>query len=277
MKRHLKIIVIAAAVAMILMLSGCGSTSKSFEPDLTGTEWLGYRVESNGGYVASADYSFSQDRVKYLDRDVEYTLHIGEEAYSEALISEEDAEALYTENSFDGDERGGFVTIIMHYDNGGKDGLYGWMNSSMDKMELIDPYDGARCYLFRKDSDDAVALYEKRVEPLFDAFIKENFHLAEEENEVKYAGRVLEISSNMENNKDATEEVVKNGQIIDTISDSFDNYASEGAKLAESLESMLYLDGIKVRMIFSYKGELIGSATYDKSGEIEEERFLYGK
>lgn len=287
MKRfYSKVITMAVLAALMLALAGCGGDSSSnsnsnsnssFGPDLADTEWLGYRVESNGDYVASAEYVFSQDRVKYLDQDVEYTQHTGEEAYTEALITKEEAEELYTDSSFDGDEKGGFVTIILHYESG-RGGLYGWMNRSMDKMELTDPYDSSRCYLFRKDSDSAAASYEENVEPLFNASVKEYLDFPEEDGyEVTYADRVLEISGSMDNREGATEETVKDDHVIDAVESSFDDFAPEGTRLAGSLESMLYLEGVKVRMSLTYKGELIGSATYDKSGEIREDRFLYGR
>ena len=282
MRHYLKITAMAVIIVSIFILAGCGGTEQEpelsdteFAPDLTDTEWIGYRVSADGEYIASAEYSFTQDRIKYLTQDVNYTLHTGEEAYTEAGITEEKGEALYSEDSFDGDERGGFLTIIMHYDNNGKGGLYGWMNKAMDKMELTDPYDKARCYLFRKDTD-AVASYEQKVEPLFDLFVKKNLMSGTSE-EITYADRVLEFASPMEVTNNASEEEAKNNMVIDAIEKDFDNDVAKSAELAGNLESMLYLDGIKVKLSFTYKDELIACAIFDKSGEIKEERFLYGR
>lgn len=273
MRHYLKIAAMAVIIASIFILAGCGGTE--FAPDLTDTEWIGYMVTADGEYITSAEYSFSQDRIKYLDQDTEYSLHTGEEAYTEAMITEEEGEALYSEDSFDGDERGGFLTIIMHYDNNGKDGLYGWMNKAMDKMELTDPYDKARCYLFRKDTD-AAASYEKKVEPLFNLFVKKHLESGTGD-EVTYADRVLEFANPMEVTNNANEEEAKSDQVIDAFEKGFDNDTAKSAELAGNLESMLYLDGIKVKLSFTYEDELIASATFDKSGEIKEERFLYGR
>jgi hypothetical protein len=40
---------------------------------------------------------------------------------------------------------------------------------------------------------------------------------------------------------------------------------------------MLYLEGISVKLDCTFKGETIGSAVYDKSGELKDKRFLYGR
>ena len=134
-KRSLLIAVFAMIAVAAMMLAGCGDKSgensgdNTFEPDLAGTEWLVYMIRTDDSYIASAEYVFSEDRVKFLTLDNKYDLYTGEEAYTEALITEEEANAMYTEDSFGGDEKGGFITIIMPYENGGKDGLYGWMNT----------------------------------------------------------------------------------------------------------------------------------------------------
>ena len=282
--------VMAVIIASLFILAGCGGTEQEpevtdteqepevtdteFAPDLTDTEWLGYRVSADGDYIASAEYTFTQDRIIYLTQDVNYTLHTGEEAYTEAMITEKEGEALYSEDSFDGDERGGFLTIIMHYDNG-KGGLYGWMNKSMDKMELTDPYDKGVCYLFKKDTD-AVAAYEEKVEPYFNLFMKD-YLKSEEGVEITYADRVLEFANHMEVTNNASEKEAKSDMVIDAIAKDFDNDVAKSAELAGKLESMLYLDGTKVKLSFTYKDELIACAIFDKSGEIKEERFLYGR
>lgn len=276
MKKRFLIAAFLSMIAAAMLLSGCGEKSGEntgpFEPDLAGTEWLTYKIGTDDSYVASAEYVFSEDRVKFLEIDNDYNLYTGEEAYTEALITEDDANAMYTSDSFGGDEKGGFITIIMPYENGGKDGLYGWMNRSMDKMELTDPYDGAKLFFFRKDSE-AAADYEKGLEPYFDSFMKENFG---DEYEVSYKDKTLVLSKLLDDSEDATEEAVKSGYVIGAMEKGFDQFEAEGAKLAGSLENMLYLDGVRVRLDYTFKDEVIGSATYDKSGEIKEERFLYG-
>lgn len=279
-KRSLLIAAFAMIAVAMLMLAGCGDKSSensgdnTFEPDLAGTEWLAYMIRTDDSYIASAEYVFSEDRVKFLTLDNKYNLYTGEEAYEEALITEEDANAMYTEDSFGGDEKGGFITIIMPYENGGKDGLYGWMNMSMDKMELTDPYDGAKLFFFRKDSD-AVTSYEKDMEPYFDSFIKEYF--GDDGYEVSYADRTLVLSNPLDDREDVTEEAVKSDQVIDAMEKGFDQFEAEGAKLAGEIEKMLYLDGISVRLQSTFKGDVIGSAVYDKSGELKDKRFLYGR
>ena len=92
-----------------------------------------------------------------------------------------------------------------------------------------------------------------------------------------YSDRLVVISSPLDYSGKATDEAVKSKQVIDTLESGFDDDSAEAAKLAGDLESIIYVEGIKVRLEFTYKGELIASATYDKTGEIKEERFLYGR
>jgi hypothetical protein len=56
-----------------------------------------------------------------------------------------------------------------------------------------------------------------------------------------------------------------------------DQFETEGVRLAGELEKMLYLEGISVKLDCTFKGETIGSAVYDKSGELKDKRFLYGR
>ena len=280
MKKRVLTIIAAAVFALVMLLAGCGEKSAentgsdTFAPDLAGTEWIVYMLRADGSYIASTEYVFSEDRVKFLGLENEYDLYTGDEAYKEALITEEDAKAMYTEESFGGDEKGGFITIIMPYENGGKDGLYGWMNKSMDKMELTDPYDGARLFFFNKDSE-AAADYEKEVEPHFESFMK--YYYEDKGYEVSYADRVLVLTDPLDDSEDVTEEAVKSDQVIDTIENGFDQFETEGVRLAGELEKMLYLEGISVKLDCTFKGETIGSAVYDKSGELKDKRFLYGR
>ena len=262
-KRSLMIAVFAMIAAAALMLAGCGDSSSesaganTFEPDLAGTELLVYMIKADDSYIGSTEYVFSEDRVKFLTLDSKYNLYTGEEAYEEALITEEEANAMYTENSFGGDEKGGFITIIMPCENGGKAGLYGWMNMSMDKMELTDPYDGTRLFFFRKDSD-AAASYEKDLEPYFDSFMKEFFG---DEYEVTYADRTLVLSNPLDGHENATEEAVKSGKVIDVLA-----LASKAAQSSATFSPVSEL--VSTSGAYGRKSKSFSSASNKKSAAV---------